>query len=129
MNAGDIRVERLSSLEQFNEFARLPYQVYGTREAWWPPDIQNEVDLLSGKSLLSNYLEMAPFYVRRDGRVVARVTAVINRRYIEHWNEPLGHLIHFEALDDEDDGVAAMLDAAVRWLEERGMRSVLAGDA
>jgi ribosomal protein S18 acetylase RimI-like enzyme len=129
VNAGDIRVEQLSSLEQFNEFARLPYQVYGTREAWWPPDIQNELDLLSGKSLLSTYLEMAPFYVRRGGRVVARVTAVINRRYIEHWNEPLGHLIHFEALDDENDGVAAMLDAAVRWLKERAMRSVRSGFA
>ena len=43
------------------------------------------------------------------GRLVARVSAVVNRRYIEHWNEQLGQLIHFEALEDEDDAVAAML--------------------
>ncbi|MDO8434871.1 MAG: hypothetical protein Q7S58_20930 [Candidatus Binatus sp.] len=129
MGSGDIRVEQLSSLEQLLEFARLPYQVYGNRDAWWPPDVQNEIDLLAGKSLLSTYLEMAPFCARRGGRIVARVSAIINRRYIEHWHEPLGHLIHFEALDGADDGVAAMLEAAVQWLEARRMRAVRSGFA
>jgi len=93
-------------------FARLPFQVYDRRDAWWPPDIQNEIDLLSRRSLLSSHLEVTPFCARRGGRAVARVSAVINRRYIEHWNEQLGQLIQFEALEGEDIAVAAMLDEA-----------------
>ncbi len=124
-----ISVERPTSREQLDEFARLPFQVYGARDAWWPPDMQNELDLLSRRSLLSAYLEVMPFCARRAGRIVARVTAVVNRRYIEHWNEQLGQLIHFEALEGEDIAVAAMLDEAVQSLRQRGMRAVRSGFA
>src|SRR5208282_3723915 len=124
-----ISIERPTSREQLDEFARLPFQVYAARDAWWPPDLQNEIDLLSRRSLLSSYLEVTPFCARCAGRVVARVSAVINRRYIEHWNEQLGQLIHFEALEGEDIAVAAMLEQAVQSLRERGMRAVRSGFA
>jgi hypothetical protein len=124
-----ISIERPTSREQLDEFARLPFQVYGGRDAWWPPDVQNEIDLLSRRSLLSSHLEVTPFCARRAGRLVARVSAVINRRYIEHWNERLGQLIQFEALEGEDVAVAAMLDEAAQLLRERGMRAVRSGFA
>ena len=124
-----ISVERPTSREQFDEFARLPFQVYAARDAWWPPDVHNEIDLLSRRSLLSAYLEVTPFCARRAGRVVARVSAVINHRYIEHWNEQLGQLIHFEALEGEDIAVAAMLEQAMQSIRQRGMRAVRSGFA
>ena len=124
-----INIERPTSRGQLDEFARLPFQVYDGRDAWWPPDVQNEIDLLSRRSLLSSHLEVTPFCARRAGRLVARVSAVINRRYIEHWNEQLGQLIQFEALEGEDVAVAAMLDEAVQALRERGMRAVRSGFA
>jgi hypothetical protein len=129
VTGNSIRVERPSSREQLDQFARLPFQVYGNRQAWWPPDVQNEIDLLARRSLLSSYLEIEPFCAWRAGKLVARVTAIVNRRYIEHWNEPLGQLIHFEALEDEDDAVAAMLAESRRWLRERGMRVARSGFA
>jgi hypothetical protein len=129
VTGNNIRVERPSSNEQLEQFARLPFQVYDHREAWWPPDVQNEIDLLARRSLLASYLEIEPFCAWREGKLVARVTAIVNRRYIEHWHEPLGQLIHFEALDDEDDAVAAILAESVRWLRERGMRIARSGFA
>ena len=62
-----ISVERPTSRAQLEEFARLPFQVYGARDAWWPPDVQNEIDLLSRRSLLSAHLEITPFCARRGG--------------------------------------------------------------
>jgi len=41
------------------------------------------------------------------------VTAVIDRGYQERWNEPLGHLVLFEALPDRNDEAVALLGAAV----------------
>src|SRR5260370_4888119 len=125
--AGNIRIERPSSREQFEQFARLPFQVYGNREAWWPPDVKNEIDLLARRSMLPTYLEIEPFCAWGADKLVARVTAIVNRRYIEHWNEPLGQLIHFEALEDEDDAVAAMLADIIGWLRERGLRIARSG--
>lgn len=124
-----IRVQCVTTRDGYDEFARLPYRVYGERDAWWPPDIQNEVALLSGRSPLSNHLELAPFSAYRDGQLVARVTAVVNRRYIEHWNEPLGQLIHFEALAGQHEATAALLEQGIEWLRERGMRAARSGFA
>lgn len=124
-----IRIERPSSRDQLEEFAHLPFQVYGGRDAWWPPDVQNEISLLAQKSPLSSHLEIAPFCARRGRNLVARVSAVVNRRYIDHWREPLGQLIHFEALADQDAAVAALIEAAVGWLRARAMRAVRSGFA
>ena len=124
-----IKVEQVSSPEGFERFARLPYEVYGARNAWWPPDVRNEVELLTGRALIAAHLELAPFCVWRDDRLVARVSAVINYRYNEHWREKLGQLIHFEALPDADDAVAALLAAAIDWLAKRRMQAARSGFA
>jgi ribosomal protein S18 acetylase RimI-like enzyme len=124
-----IRVEALTTPEAFDQFARLPQAVYGGREAWWPPDVQNELDLLIGRAPIAAYLHLQPFAGWHDDKLVARVSAVVNHRYISHWNENLGQLIHFEALPDEHETVAAVLEAAVEWLAAQGMRSARSGFA
>ncbi len=127
--SASIRVEAISSPQDFEEFARLPFTVYAEREAWWPPDIRNEVDLLAGRTRTAPYLELQPFCAWRGGKLVARVSAVVNRRYIEHWNEQLGQLIHFEAVAGEEEAVGEMLARAIEWLGRRGMRFVRSGFA
>jgi GNAT superfamily N-acetyltransferase len=124
-----IDIGRLGSRKEFEEFARFPFTVYRESEAWWPPDARREVELLEGRSPLSSYLEIAPFCARREGAMVARVSAIVNHRYNEQWNEKLGHLIHFEALADEKESVTAMLDAAAQWLRGRGMTAARSGFA
>jgi hypothetical protein len=129
VTAVGIRVERASTLEAFEQFARLPYQIYAARDAWWPPDVLNEVDLLAGRALIAAHLELAPFMAWREGKLVARVSAVVNYRYNEHWHEKLGQLIHFEAMPDEDDAVAGLFEESMNWLVARGMRGARSGFA
>ena len=129
MKLGRVSIENPRSRAEFEDFARLPFLVYADRKAWWPPDVQNEVDLLSHRSPLSAFLEIEPFVARRDGRTIARVSAVINRRYNEHWKERLGQLIHFEAMPDEDDAATMLLDAASVWLRDREMTAARSGFA
>ena len=128
-NRDTTRVERVTTRHALEEFARLPYQIYAGRAAWWPPDVQNEIDFLSRGTPVTSYLDLAGFCARRGEQMVARVTAVINRRYNDHWNEKLGHLIHFEALEDENEATVAMLQAATEWLRARGMIAVRTGFA
>jgi hypothetical protein len=129
MRADAISIETVTTREAMTEFAMLPFQVYGERDAWWPPDVQNEIDLLSGRAPIAAHLEMMPFVARRKGLLVARVTAVVNFRYNAHWNERIGQLIHFEALREEGDAVAAMLEQAARWLHEQDMTAARSGFA
>jgi hypothetical protein len=129
MSSGRVSIENPRGRAQLEDFARLPFLVYAERKAWWPPDIQNEVDLLSHRSPLSSFLDIEPFVARRDGRTVARVSAVINHRYNNHWKEKLGQVIHLEALPDEDDAATMLLEAAVRWLRERAIDAARSGFA
>jgi hypothetical protein len=129
VSAQKIRVEQASARNALEEFARLPFKIYAEREAWWPPDIQNEIDLLSGRSLITAYLDLCPFCAWRDGVLVARVSAVVNHRYNDHWKEKIGQLIHFEAMAHEEEAVAAMLEAAHGWLAQRGMKAARSGFA
>ncbi|MGH7947872.1 MAG: hypothetical protein ACREQF_01410 [Candidatus Binataceae bacterium] len=129
MAPGATVIEHIESHTALEEFARFPFQVYGGRDAWWPPDVQNEIDMLSGSGPFTSFLEIEPICARRDGHMVARVCAVINRRHNEHWNEALGLLTHFEALEGEDAAVAAMLADAIESLRDRRMRAVRSGFA
>ncbi len=126
---GTPRVERIATRDALEEFARLPYQVYAGRAAWWPPDVQNEIDFLTRRTPAAAFLDLAGFCARRGHQMVARVSAVINHRYNAHWNEHLGHLIHFEALEDENEATVAMLKEAMAWLRSRGMKAVRTGFA
>src|SRR5215469_3799924 len=126
---GEPRVERVTSRHALEEFARLPYQIYAGRAAWWPPDVQNEVDFLMRRTPVTAYLDLAAFCARRGEQMVARVSAVVNHRYNQHWNEKLGHLIHFEALEDENEATLAMLREALEWLRARDMTAVRTGFA
>ncbi|HXD90933.1 MAG TPA: hypothetical protein VNU00_07720 [Candidatus Binataceae bacterium] len=129
MAAARIKIAQASTAAEFEQFARLPYAVYAEREAWWPPDVENEIDLLAGRALIAGYLNLAPFGAWRDGKLVARVSAVVNYRYNEHWSEKLGQLIHFEALPDEEEAVKALLEEAIGWLVHQGMRAARSGFA
>jgi ribosomal protein S18 acetylase RimI-like enzyme len=127
--AQSIRVEKIATRDRFEDFARLPFEIYSGRDAWWPPDLHNEVDLLAGRSLIAAHLDLCPLCAWRDGKLVARVSAVVNYRYNEHWNEKLGQLIHFEALPGEDEAAAALLEEAINWLAQHGMRAARSGFA
>jgi hypothetical protein len=129
MRGDGISIETVTGRDAMSEFAGLPFLVYGEREAWWPPDVQNEIDLLSGRAAIAAHLDMMPFMARRGGKLAARVTAVVNFRYNSHWNERLGQLIHFEALAGEGEAATAMLEQASQWLQQRGMTAVRSGFA
>jgi Acetyltransferase (GNAT) family len=129
MGKGAITIDRVTTRSGFEEFARLPYAVYANAEAWWPPDVQNEIELLAGRTALAAFMEIRPMVARRGGHVVARLSAVVNYRYNQHWNEKLGQLVHFEAIEDEEEAATALIDAAVDLLDERAMNAVRSGFA
>jgi GNAT superfamily N-acetyltransferase len=65
---------------------------------------------------------------RRDGEPAARAVAVVDERYRAHWNnDPLGHVILYEALPDARDETRAVMDAACGWLREQGMQAARTG--
>jgi ribosomal protein S18 acetylase RimI-like enzyme len=129
MSADMIQVEQPATASQLERFAEFPFEIYSHRAAWWPPDTRSEVELLLRRTPLASDLEITPLWARRNGKILARVSVVINRRYLEHHQEKLGHLIHFEAMPNEAAAVAALLEEACARLRRRGLASARSGFA
>ena len=67
---------------------------------------------------------MPVFLARRDGRIVGRVAAIINRRANETWHEKHVRFGWIDFIDDLEVS-AALLHAVEEWGRERGMTHIV----
>ena len=114
------RAERL-------EFLNFHDRVYEYRSAARMEFVPLLMPILEGKSPFSTGRTVRPFIARIRDRIVARALAVVDERYREHWREPLGHLVLFEATADAGEATRALADAASEWLATNGCRAMRAG--
>jgi GNAT superfamily N-acetyltransferase len=122
-----LKVEVAAGKDALTELVIFADKVYEHRTARWAAFVPFEVPILSGESPFSADREFHPLVAREDGDIVARAVAVVDRRYINHWNEPLGHVVMFEALPGARDAAPAVLQTACEWLREKGMSAARAG--
>ena len=102
------------------DFLKLPYQLYRGDAHWIAPLRMAQKDILNTKRhpfYKTSDVEM--FLARRDGRVVGRIMAILNRAHNEFHNERAGFFGFFEVENDEQ-AAGALLGAARDWVLGRG---------
>jgi hypothetical protein len=102
------------------DFLKLPYQLYRGNAHWIAPLRMAQKDILNTKRhpfYKTSDVEM--FLARRDGRVVGRIMAILNRAHNEFHNERAGFFGFFEVENDEQ-AAGALLGAARDWVLGRG---------
>ena len=105
---------------------QLPWQLEAYRnDPNWVPPILDELKKVLEKSRhpYHQHADSAYFIARKDGRVVGRITATVNRAYNEFQGTTIGHFGFFESVDDQEVA-RALLDTAADWLADRGMETV-----
>lgn len=122
-----ITIEVPQGTAAFSEFLQFRELVYAGRSAYWPSSLRFEMQVLNKATPFNEGRTLRPFLAREGKRVLARVLAVIDARYQQHWREPLGHLWWFEALPDSREAVKALLDEACAWLQEKGAEAARTG--
>lgn len=122
-----ISIESPATTEELSEFLVFQDRINEANGAWWPAIVPMNLPMLLGEGPSAPGRRFRPLVARRDGEIVARILAVIDERYIEHWGEQLGHTTMFEALPDTDDAARVLLDEACGWLREHGMEAARAG--
>ena len=121
-----VQIERAEGPDAIAEFVALHERVYATRPAHWHAS-PLQLPLLLGQTPITAERELVPFVARERGEVVARACAAVDRPYLAHWKDDVGHILMFEALPEAREGARAVLDAACVWLAERGMRAARNG--
>ena len=113
---------------QLSIFIRLPWRLYSSDKAWVPPLISTEKMMLDPKrNPFYEHAEAQHFLAEKDGRVVGRISAIVNRIHNETHGDKTGFWGYFECEDDAQTA-QELFDAAGSWLKERGM-DVMRGPA
>jgi GNAT superfamily N-acetyltransferase len=117
MASVSIRVARGSRARK--RFVDLPYRLHAGTP--WIPPLKLERRLFLNRRLNPYFKhgEAEYFLAWRDGRLVGRVTAQIDRAFNEYHDSRSG-MFGFLDLEDDPEAMTALLDAAAHWLRERG---------
>jgi hypothetical protein len=119
-----ITIRECKQAFDFKVFAKLPYRIYKNNAYWIPPILNDEIKTLNpATNPAFTQCDAAFWLAERNGKVIGRIAAIINREYNKKTGEAMGRFSRFEC---ENDAEAAqkLLQSAEEWSKARGMIGV-----
>jgi GNAT superfamily N-acetyltransferase len=123
-----VTVRPVGGRRDLSRFIKLPYRLHeGT--PWVPPLVfERRTFLNRRKNPFFEHAEAEYFLAERDGEVVGRITAQIDKRWDEYQGKGEGGgdgMFGFFETEDDPAVAGALLDTAAAWLRERGRERML----
>lgn len=119
-----VEIKKVSSRGELKQFIRFNYEFYKDCP-YSVPDLYDDIlgTFTPEKNAAFEFCEADYFLALREGKVVGRVAAIINRRANETWHR---RVVRFGWIDFVDDIEVsrALLDAVKAWGRERGMEEL-----
>ena len=122
-----IEIEELSGENALTEFVQFYDRVYEQRPIRWAAMQALELPMLLGTSPFADGRTIRPLVARERGEIVARCVAAVDQRYLDHWDDGVGHVALFEALSGTRDACQQLMAEACGWLGSQGMKAARCG--
>lgn len=119
-----VEVRPVAGRSDLERFLKLPWRIYADDPHWVPPllaDLRAALD--PDRHPFHQHAEVRTFLAWRDGSVIGRIAAVVNRAHNDFHEDSLGFFGLFECLEDQP-AADALIATAQQWLMERGMTSM-----
>ena len=114
-----VQITTASSPAEVREFIMLPFRLYEGVDQWVAPLIsERKRHLDRRRNPFFQHADAEYFLARRDGRVVGRISAQVDRLFNEVQGNAWGQFGFFEC-EDDPEAAAALVGAATEWLRER----------
>ncbi len=119
----DLEVCSVDTKDRLQDFIHLPWKLYRDDPNWVAPLLIEQKQRYSSKNPFFEHARWQAWVAYRDGRPVGRISAQIDRLYLERYPDRTGH---FGSLEAENDPAifSRLLDTAQAWLREQGMSLV-----
>ena len=115
-----VDVRPVAGRRDLKEFINLPFRLHANSPQWVPTlKLERWIFLNRRFNAFFAHGEAQYFVARRDGRVVGRITAHIDKAYNDYQGHKWGWFGFLE-FEDDLEILKPMLDAADAWLRERG---------
>lgn len=106
------------------DFINAADEVFRGDPAWVPPlHFDIAARLHPKKNPMFHHADVALFTARRNGRLVGRVSATVDRAWLDVWKDATGHFGFFDTVDDPEVA-RELLTHAEAWLRSKGMKRV-----
>jgi GNAT superfamily N-acetyltransferase len=115
-----VEVRPVRSRGDRREFVELPFRLHATGTPWIPPlRIECRLFLSPRFNAFFKHGQAELFLARREGRVVGRISAQIDRNFNAFHHNAWG-MFGFLELEEDPEAMRALLDAGAAWLRLRG---------
>ena len=117
-----VEIIKVNTASDIKAFAKFPFSLYKGNSFWVPPIIKDEINSLNpSENPAMEYCDSLFWLAKKGGKIVGRIGAIINHKYNEKVGEKLGRFSRLEFIDD-DEVFLALMDTAIQWLKEKGMK-------
>ncbi len=110
---------------QVKRFVEFYYDLYKDCPQWVPPLFMDAyLPLNRKKHPFFEYSDADFFLAVRNGKVVGRICAGVNKRYNEYHNSKKAQFYFFDTIDDLEVA-RALFDTVSHWAKERGLDTII----
>ena len=119
-----ITIEKVSNKKQLKKFIRFNYEFY-KNNPYSVPDLYNDMvsTFSKDKNAAFEFCESEYFLAYKDGEIVGRVAAIINRRANEIWGKKEVRFGWIDFIDDPEVS-SALIKTVEEWGKAKGMEHI-----
>jgi hypothetical protein len=120
-----IEIREMTPGGDVKDFLTAGHEVFRFDPTWVPPlDFEFKERLSPKHNPFFQRAEVALFVARKNGRIVGRCSATVDREYLRINKDDAGFFGFFDTVDDEEVA-KALIAAADKWLKAKGMKKVI----
>ena len=115
----NVEIRPVQSKKDLLTFIKFQWKINQNDPNWVPPLLMDRLKVLNRKT--NPYFKENPaefFLAYRDGKVVGRITAIINHQHNKFHNDKTGFFGFLEAENDKET-FNSLLNTAEKWLKEK----------
>ncbi len=119
-----MQIKKVQTKKDLKDFIELPFKLYKDDPNWVAP-IRSEIKKTFNpdKNPFLDHCEYDLFLLKKNGKVIGRIAALIDLLAVEHWGEPIGMFAYFECPNDKKAS-AMLFNVAKDWLKNKGMKAI-----
>ena len=116
-----VNIVKVENNRQLKTFIRFNYELYKGNSCFVPELYEDTVNTLrKDRNAAFEFCDADYFLAYRDGKVVGRIAAIINRRANETWDHNAARFGWVDFIDDKEV-VDTLFETVENWARERGM--------
>ncbi|MGC9365372.1 MAG: hypothetical protein ACP5FZ_12505 [Fidelibacterota bacterium] len=119
-----VQIKEVQSRRDLKKFVKFPLSLYWNHPYFVPTLIQDDMNTLSaGKNPAFEFCEVKNWLAYKEGRIVGRITAILNGRHEEKWGKRQVRFGWIDFIDDEEVS-KALLTTVEDWARAKQAKSV-----